>query len=76
MFLCNMSHNLTSGFGFPLTWIMNEAVDPRMSSDSLSLTRKTGWLEASLSLRSAADTGKLKKIVDIFQLYSSCTAQQ
>ena len=50
------AYNLTSGFGFPLQCSMNEAVEPRMISESRSLTMNTGWLEDSRSLRSAGVT--------------------
>ena len=50
------SYNLTSGLGLPLTWIMIDAVESTISSELLSLTRKTGWFEFSLSFLSAGVT--------------------
>ena len=36
------TYKSTVGFGFPWTWSIIEAVESRMTSDSRSLTMKTG----------------------------------
>ena len=55
------SYNLTSGFGFPLTWTMKDAVESTISSEFLNLTRQTGLFELSLSVLSAGVTDQETK---------------
>ena len=40
-----------------MTWIMNDATEPRRSSESLSLTMNTGWLDSSLAFFSSGVLG-------------------
>ena len=51
-----ITYNFISGLGFPLTCSMKEDVDSFSISESFSFEMNTGWLDASRSWRSAADT--------------------
>ena len=50
------TYNFISGLGFPLTCSMKDEVDSFSISESFSFEMNTGWLDASRSWRSAADT--------------------